>query len=275
MVGFSVQRCARMLSGRLRLCLNDARIYVAVAYTVAMALVATVMLQKRAQQIGYVYNVFEPFVYFFSTPWLTMLPVGGVLIALCDAAQLPHESLYMLLRCRKSEWWLAEVLFTVIITVGVYVIMLLVTVLLAIPGAYAKDVWSPFATFADYVSEYLPVVAVQYASPMSAAMFALMLQVLHALSIVQLVMTVNMLSTHNRGIAIGVAVELVCYCMELFQIDWFRHISVYGRSMLMWNGMSAARTGQTVAFYALLLVIALAVQQLALRRHSFICMKVE
>ena len=115
----------------------------------------------------------------------------------------------------------------------------------------------------------------QYSSPSVAALFALLFQLLHALSIVQLVMTANMLSTHNRGIAIGVAVELVCYCMELFKIDWFRYISVYGRSMLTWNGMNAARTWQTVAFYALLLALELAVQRLALRRHSFICLRTE
>ena len=275
MAGFSARRCAHMLLGRLRLCLKDARIYVAAAYTAAIAIFAVVMMQWQAQQYNQVYNIFEPFVHFLSMPWLIMFPVGGALIALCDAAQLPRESMNMLLRCRKSEWWVAEVLFTAIIIAGLYAMLLLLTVLLAIPGAYAKDVWSMYASSPAYGNADLPVVTLQYSSPSVAALFALLFQLLHALSIVQLVMTANMLSTHNRGIAIGVAVELVCYCMELFKIDWFRYISVYGRSMLTWNGMNAARTWQTVAFYALLLALELAVQRLALRRHSFICLRTE
>ena len=265
-----------MLLGRLRLCLKDARIYVAATYTAAIAIFAVVMMNRYTYKYNQVYNIFEPFVHFLSMPWLIMFPVGGALIALCDAAQLPRESMNMLLRCRKSEWWVAEVLFTAIIIAGLYAMLLLLTVLLAIPGAYAKDVWSAYASSPAYGNAEIDIrIALQYSSPSVAALFALLFQLLHALSIVQLVMTANMLSTHNRGIAIGVAVELVCYCMELFKIDWFRYISVYGRSMLTWNGMNAARTWQTAAFYALLLALELAVQRLALRRHSFICLRTE
>ena len=50
MAGFSARRCAHMLLGRLRLCLKDARIYVAAAYTAAIAIFAVVMMQRQAQQ---------------------------------------------------------------------------------------------------------------------------------------------------------------------------------------------------------------------------------
>lgn len=275
MARFSAKRCGHMLASRFREFLKNPRTYAALAYAVIMAAVTTIMFKRLAVSFSQVFNVFEPFVYFFSNPSLLILPLAGIFMALCDTAQLSSTSLYMLLRCRRSEWWAAELLFTVIVIAGFYVIMLLFSMLLVAANSYMKDTWSVFATTSAYGNTDLSLIASMYTTPATAALFTLVFQILHALALVQITMAINIATNHNKGAALAVAIEIICYCMSLFDMDWFKPFSIFDRSMLAFNGMNTSMMWQTVAFYALIFAAAIAVQRATLKHHCFTGIKSE
>lgn len=276
MAGFSAERSGRLLAGRFRSYLADVRTYVALAYAMVMAVVTTVLFQKQAASYAQVFNVFEPFVYFFSEPARIIMPLAGVFIALCDVAQLSPDATFMLLRCRRSEWWVAELLFSVIVTVCFYVVLLLLTVLLFIPNAYAKDTWSVFASTAAYAGNArISEIANMYSTPAIAAVLTLVLQTLHALTLAQIMMTANIVSSKNKGVVLAVAYEVFSYCLNMFGPPALAPVSVFGRAMLAWNGMNAPRLWQTAAFYLLLLAACMVVQRRWLKRYNFVTRKAE
>lgn len=275
MAGFSARRCRHMLVGRFRIYLRSARTYIAFAYGMVMAAVATMFFVRRAAYSVEVFNAFEPFVYFFSSPPLVILPMAGVIMALCDAAHLSHDSLYRLIRCRRSEWWIAELLFTAIVTVCFHIVVLLFSMLLVMSDSYVADTWSVFATAPAYGNGGLPLIAASYGTPATAALFTLLFQTLHAFTLVQITMTANIVTNRGRGAALAVMVEIVCYCMSLFGMSWFRPFSIFDRSLLITNGMNTAMTWQTIAFYALLFAIAIVIQKAALKRYCFVSSKSE
>lgn len=275
MAGFSAKRCGQMLAGRFRLYLRSTRTYVALAYVIVMAATATIAFRRHAATFGQVFNAFEPFVYFFSNVATVALPAGGIFIALCDVARLSPDSLYTLIRCRRSEWWVAELLFTMIVTVCFYIIMLLFSMLLVMSDSYLKDTWSVFSSASAYGHSNLSLIATAYSTPITAALFTLLFQTLHAFTLVQITMTANIVTNRGRGAALAVMVEIVCYCMSLFGMSWFRPFSIFDRSLLMMNGMNTAMTWQTIAFYALLFAIAIVIQKTALKRYCFVSSKSE
>ena len=255
--------------------LRSTRTYVALAYVIVMAATATIAFRRHAATFGQVFNAFEPFVYFFSNVATVALPAGGIFIALCDVARLSPDSLYTLIRCRRSEWWVAELLFTMIVTVCFYIIMLLFSMLLVMSDSYLKDTWSVFSSASAYGHSNLSLIATAYSTPITAALFTLLFQTLHAFTLVQITMTANIVTNRGRGAALAVMVEIVCYCMSLFGMSWFRPFSIFDRSLLITNGMNTAMTWQTIAFYALLFAIAIVIQKTALKRYCFVSSKSE
>ncbi|MFR2459880.1 MAG: hypothetical protein ACLTAO_12035, partial [Christensenellales bacterium] len=103
----------------------------------------------------------------------------------------------------------------------------------------------------------------------------LLFQTLHAFTLVQITMTANIVTNRGRGAALAAMVEIVCYCMSLFGMSWFRPFSIFDRSLLITNGMNTAMTWPTIAFYALLFAIAIVIQKTALKRYCFVSSKSE
>ena len=136
---------------------------------------------------------------------------------------------------------------------------------------------SYFVSGLDFVT--LPVEIYSYTKkplqPKIYALFTLLFQTLHAFTLVQITMTANIVTNSGRGAALAVMVEIVCYCMSLFGMSWFRPFSIFDRSLLITNGMNTAMTWQTIAFYALLFAIAIVIQKAALKRYCFVSSKSE
>ena len=184
-------------------------------------------------------------------------------------------AVYAALALPSSEWWIAELLFTAIVTVCFHIVVLLFSMLLVMSDSYVADTWSVFATAPAYGNGGLPLIAASYGTPATAALFTIIFQTLHALTLVQITMTANIVTIHGKGAAFAAIVEVICYCMALFGVNWFKPFSRFERSSLAFNGMNAAMTWQTIAFYALLFAAAIVIQKTALKRYCFVSSKSE
>ena len=213
---------------------------------------------------GTLINVFEPFIILCSERNLVSWVLFGYFILMCKAPFINARSEQMLIRTSRRCWSDATVLSIFVQSVGYYLFILIVTIIMAVPNGFMANEWSnllySLSEFGSGVEKqmglYIPNVSLlQTWTVYQALIHSFCLSLLYSMFLALILFTINLAVHRLVGSVIAIGVHFIGYVLISDAMLGYTEFSLLAHGILNMHRQVGSIGPELFTSYVLFLVL--------------------